>query len=613
MCSILIFTALPMALPLVIKAEDVNLKYTVVDGKAVITGFADTQDTIISIPSTIDSLPVSAIADNAFAGIEVLNDVTISEGIVSIGKSAFANCRNLRYITFPQSLTSIGEKAFFECTALGNVVLYQNIKTISKQSFAHCYSLETMRLSNGTTTIGEQAFDSCYNLTKIYIPKTVTTIERGALQNNFMLKICYCGDNTDWSNIIISSDNTSLADAGFSYHEYESSYLNPTCYSLGCFIYTCPICEHCYSEEDTSSELLPHDFEDDFTVDSVADDFKVGSKSRHCKNCTEVTDVTVIPRTAIAFGDYSATVEWVIKEDHTLVILGSGGISDYKLPIYTPWHEYADIITALEVYKDITKLGNNSFSSLEKLTYATINNPDTELGIYVFANISDLKIKCHKGSSAEKYAKENGLSYIYFDAPPAPLIESIVKNTATLKKTDGYEYSVDGEIWQKSNVFSIPQNEIVTFYQRIEAIGDESASPPSEASKGISVSAPQIILVGYNQISIKPCENFEYGLENAYWQADNTFTKWIIPNSTYTVYQRYIGSDDVFAVYDTNGTEVTVNGNNKPEKANAEYLVWLKKHLFDFEESHNLAADVNNDFTIDILDLVILKTAILQK
>ncbi len=610
-CCVLIFTCLPITSIFASETEDVKFYYTVNNGKATVTGIDNVTSGKISLTDKLGGYPVTAIGNNAFENCEDITDFTIPEGVVSIGNSAFSGCHNLRKINLPESIEAIGEKAFYECTALESLILPKKLTVISKQSFANCYSLETVRLSYGITTISEQAFLSCYNLT-IFIPKSVTIIGSGAFLSCYNLTIYYCADKQDWTSIQIGNNNTSLESAEFYYHKYQSTYMSPTCSKLGSTVYTCSICNHNYSVIDTSSEFSSHDYEDEFTIDVNADDFKDGSKSRHCKNCDAYTDVTVIPRTSKAYGNYSDTIEWVIKNNGTLVLLGKGAISDYKLPVYTPWYEYSEFITALEISKQITRLGNNSFSSLENLTDAVINSPDTEFGISVFAIPSDLKIKCFYGSFAEQYAKNNGHCFTFFSAPEAPVIQSIEKTTATLVIADGYEYSTDGTNWQKSNIFTIPQNQIISFYQRLAETELSAASPPSDAVKGISVSAPQIVLVGESQIYIKPCENFEYGIENVLWQSENSFTKWIIPNETYTVYQRYKETEGVFAVYDTEGTTVTVNGNNKPQKANSEYLIWLKKHLFENEQSNNIAADINDDFCIDILDLVALKIKLLK-
>ena len=54
------------------------------------------------------------------------------------------------------------------------------------------------------------------------------------------------------------------------------------------------------------------------------------------------------------------------------------------------------------------------------------------------------------------------------NAPSAPTVLSKTANSVTLKDISGYEYSADGKVWQKSNVFTgLTEDTEYTFYQRI--------------------------------------------------------------------------------------------------------------------------------------------------
>jgi hypothetical protein len=62
----------------------------------------------------------TAVADEAFSGLESLERVTIPAGVRTIGARAFHACRNLAEAALPDSVESIGDEAFF-CTALGSL------------------------------------------------------------------------------------------------------------------------------------------------------------------------------------------------------------------------------------------------------------------------------------------------------------------------------------------------------------------------------------------------------------------------------------------------------------------------------------------------------------
>ena len=63
------------------------------------------------IPDRLDGYQVVAIGDGAFIEMSI-TDVTISEGITSIGSEAFAYCYYIDALTIPESVTSIAEDAF---------------------------------------------------------------------------------------------------------------------------------------------------------------------------------------------------------------------------------------------------------------------------------------------------------------------------------------------------------------------------------------------------------------------------------------------------------------------------------------------------------------------
>ena len=72
-------------------------------GEAVITAPADKTAKKIVIPGTVvvngQTVPVTGIAPNAFAGMKNLTTVVIGSSIEFIGKNAFRNCKNLKKIT----------------------------------------------------------------------------------------------------------------------------------------------------------------------------------------------------------------------------------------------------------------------------------------------------------------------------------------------------------------------------------------------------------------------------------------------------------------------------------------------------------------------------------
>ncbi len=135
------------------------------------------------IPAEYNGIPVTAIAQAAFAACANLTSVTIPDSVTTIGSSAFSSCDSLASITIPGSVTTIEIWAFSECTALESIVIPDSVTTIGTWIFLNCTSLKDVTLGTGLTAIAELMFDGCTALTNIVIPANVVSIGEKAFQN----------------------------------------------------------------------------------------------------------------------------------------------------------------------------------------------------------------------------------------------------------------------------------------------------------------------------------------------------------------------------------------------------------------------------------------------
>ena len=89
--KLLVQLLLLLTLPTVVQAQ---FNFTTNNnGTITITGYIGSGGAV-TIPDTINGLPVTSIGDYAFFG-NSLTSITIPNGIISIGVSAFDNCFNL--------------------------------------------------------------------------------------------------------------------------------------------------------------------------------------------------------------------------------------------------------------------------------------------------------------------------------------------------------------------------------------------------------------------------------------------------------------------------------------------------------------------------------------
>ena len=78
------------------------------------------------------------------------SEVTIPEGVQSIGNSAFYDCNSLTSLTLPSSLQSIGDWAFYDCSSLTSLTLPSSLQSIGQEAFDYCNSLSTLYIPTGT-------------------------------------------------------------------------------------------------------------------------------------------------------------------------------------------------------------------------------------------------------------------------------------------------------------------------------------------------------------------------------------------------------------------------------------------------------------------------------
>src|SRR5664279_268022 len=99
-----------------------------------IIGYTGTNGNV-TVPDTINDLPVVSIGDNAFQYGYVLTNVTISSGVSYLGNLAFYNCTNLVGVTLPDTLGYIGFHAFDGCRSLTSVAIPWSVSVITNYTF----------------------------------------------------------------------------------------------------------------------------------------------------------------------------------------------------------------------------------------------------------------------------------------------------------------------------------------------------------------------------------------------------------------------------------------------------------------------------------------------
>ena len=143
----------------------------------------DTETHILAITGTGAMKDYSSEQVPWYYYYDLVETVSLAEGMTSIGINAFRYCANLTEITIPNSVITIGDGAFTQCSKLATVVIGEGVKEIGKSAFNYCTSLSSLTFGGSVETIGSSAFSSCYKLTSVTLPNTVTTIGNNAFTN----------------------------------------------------------------------------------------------------------------------------------------------------------------------------------------------------------------------------------------------------------------------------------------------------------------------------------------------------------------------------------------------------------------------------------------------
>ena len=93
-----------------------------------------------------------------------------------------------------------------------------------------------------------------------------------------------------------------------------------------------------------------------------------------------------ITKAALASGTCGENLTWVLEENGTLTISGTGAMNEWEESWETPWYSYQDNIKTVVIKMGTTSIGGFAFSSLENLVSTTIPKSVVEIGRAAFSS-----------------------------------------------------------------------------------------------------------------------------------------------------------------------------------------------------------------------------------
>lgn len=195
-------------------ASGFALKYEIKDKQVTVTGCTG-KTTALNIPAEIEGLPVTSVAENAFAGNGDITSCVLPDSIKSVGAKAFSTCPRLGSVTIGKNVASIGDYAFTACPVLSsvtvstgnasysstggclysggdtlilyaggvNAVISDKTRIVGKGAFFGRTNIVSVTFPKSVTALGDYAFSGCLSLKSADIPDSVTSLGKGCFMS----------------------------------------------------------------------------------------------------------------------------------------------------------------------------------------------------------------------------------------------------------------------------------------------------------------------------------------------------------------------------------------------------------------------------------------------
>ena len=232
---------LPSCTRRVIEYQFGDYRYTVETQEVTITEYSG-DATDVTVPESIDGMPVVAIGRSAFHNCDKMKSLTLPDSVIKIGGLAFNKCYSLEHVTLGRGIREIDYSPFANCEKMiyneyenglyvGNdenpyfalVSMTSNSKKIEihpdaivvcGSALEYCRSLCELVFPEGVVSIGSFAMQSCLSLETVYIPKSVESIGLLAFQNcDSIQKIVVSDENPHFKSVdgsLFSRDGSRL-------------------------------------------------------------------------------------------------------------------------------------------------------------------------------------------------------------------------------------------------------------------------------------------------------------------------------------------------------------------------------------------------------------------
>ena len=376
---------------------------------------------------------IKTIGSYAFADCTDLAEIIVPDGVISIGNGAFLQNSGAKRVVLPPSTVYIGHGALRDCSALTSVSLPDSMSNrLFLDMFEGCTNLKSVDIPDGITDIYEGDLASCPNWTDIYydnwgrVWNRVVSNVRDSIPDRMNVHFkdnIYdsgsCGENVTWT---LTADGTLTISGTGAMTDYTYDSRSPW-YSCRTYIKRVVMQQGVTSIGDLAfwdcSGLTSVTIPDGVTsiggdafsgcaaLTSVTIPGSVTNVGQYAfSGCSSLTDIyyggygtdwqklnVSIPTSATVHfkdniygkGDCGINVTWELTGDGTLIISGTGRISNYIYDNNAPWYSCLAYIKRVVIQQGVRAIGDHAFCYCENLTSVAIPDSVTSIGDYAFS------------------------------------------------------------------------------------------------------------------------------------------------------------------------------------------------------------------------------------
>jgi hypothetical protein len=291
------------------------------------------------------------IGSSAFFNCPNIQQINIPDSVEYIDPYAFSCCKGLHTVQLPASLTLISEELFAECDNLRNLSIPGSVTEIGANAFSKCTAFSLTGLPDGIKSIGAAAFENCGRIEELVLPETLEHIGEAAFTGTVIDKASFDGTPERWTTI--GGDGCGIARDKIDF--------------LG------HICDFSGWEYDTQKHW------------QQCTCGKTQNEGEHTGDGDTCTVCGAALSEALGSGSIDGGLSWSLSRSGALTISGSGKMPDFSsVANAAPWDEQKDKIQSAVIESGVQNISGGAFSGCTALEKVSVSDTVAQIDLNAF-------------------------------------------------------------------------------------------------------------------------------------------------------------------------------------------------------------------------------------